>query len=203
MSFPLYRVLALTVALALTAVACGSSGATETTDVPTPVPTEAPVPPGEPAPTNAPASTEAPGPVDPNRIAGPGDAISVHYVGTLDDGEQFDSSRDRGQPLPFVVASGQMIAGFDAAVQGMKLGEVKTVRIDAADAYGEWTDDQVISVPIDQLPGEVAVGDELFSQQGQRFLVLEVSATEARLDANHALAGEALTFEIELVSFDN
>jgi FKBP-type peptidyl-prolyl cis-trans isomerase 2 len=209
MSFPVYRALALTAVLALTAAACGGSSAAEPTDPPAANPTQAPTPSGEPAPTNAPAPadapapTAAPGPVDPNRIAGPGDAISVHYVGTLDDGEQFDSSRDRGQPLSFVVASGQMIAGFDAAVQGMKLGEAKTVRIEAADAYGEWTEDQIISVALDQLPEGTAVGQELYSQQGQRFLVLEVNATEARLDANHALAGEALTFEIELVSFDN
>jgi FKBP-type peptidyl-prolyl cis-trans isomerase 2 len=133
----------------------------------------------------------------------PGDAISVHYVGTLDDGEEFDSSRRPGrQPLSFTVAAGQMIAGFDAAVQGMSLGEVKTVRIEAVDAYGEWSEDQVITVAIGDVPEGTAVGDELPSA-GRSFLVLEVTETEVRLDANSDLAGEALTFEIELVSFDN
>ena len=141
---------------------------------------------------------------DSGRAVMPDDPISVHYVGTLDDGEQFDSSRDRGQPLSFVVDAGQMIAGFDSAVRGMKLGQIKTVRIEAVDAYGEWSEESVLTVPIDQIPVETTVGDELFAGSGnQRFLVLEIGETEARLDANHELAGKALTFEIELVSFDN
>ena len=135
-------------------------------------------------------------------MVAPGDAISVHYVGTLDGGEVFDSSRPRGQPLSFVVGSGQTIAGFDAGVQGMKLGEVIDVRIEPVDAYGEWTEERVVTVPIDQVPPGAAVGDEL-SSGGQAFKVLEVSDTEVRLDANHPLAGQALNFEIELVSFDN
>ena len=105
--------------------------------------------------------------------------------------------------MSFVVASGRMIPGFDAAVQGMKLGEVKTVRLEPADAYGEWSEDNVVSVAIDQVPPDAAVGDELFSSAGQRFVVLEIGEAEVRLDGNSALAGQALTFEIELVSFDN
>ena len=132
-----------------------------------------------------------------------GDAISVHYVGTLDDGEQFDSSRDRGQPLSFVVDSGQMIAGFDAGVRGMAVGDIKTVRIESVDAYGEWTEEQVISIPVEALPEGTEAGEQLIAGNGQSVLVLEIDDIEVRLDANHPLAGEALTFEIELVSFEN
>jgi FKBP-type peptidyl-prolyl cis-trans isomerase 2 len=131
-------------------------------------------------------------------VVAAGDAISVHYVGTLDDGEQFDSSRDRDQPLSFVVASGQMIAGFDAAVHGMKLGEVKTVRIEPADAYGD-----VFAVPIDQVPAGTVAGDRLSASTGQSFQVVTVTETEAMLLPDHPLAGQALNFEIEIVSFDN
>lgn len=160
------------------------------------------------APTAAPTSavvTEAPVPADPNRLVAAGDEISVHYVGTLDDGEQFDSSRDRGQPLSFTVGIGQMISGFDAAVVGMKIGDVKTVTLSPAEAYGERTDPDVITVTLDQLPPDVTAGQTLFSQTGQQALVVEVGETEATLevDSNHPLAGQSLTFEIEMVSFEN
>ncbi len=193
------RALALTAALGLVAVGCGSSGAAVSTTAPvaTSTPTVSPVLPA-PLPGSAPSTSAA----DPSRVVQPGDAISVHYVGTFDDGEQFDSSRDRGQPLAFVVAAGQMIPGFDLAVRGMTLGDVKTVRIEPVDAYGEWIESQVITVPIGDVPEGTAVGDELFAA-GQRFVVVAATPTEVSLDGNHPLAGEALTFEIELVAFDN
>jgi FKBP-type peptidyl-prolyl cis-trans isomerase 2 len=139
------------------------------------------------------------------RIVQPGDAISVHYVGTLDNGELFDSSRDRGQPLSFTVAAGQMIAGFDFAVQGMRLGELKNVRIDPLDAYGPRSEPQIILVPLDQLPAGVVAGDLLSSSSRQAAAVIEVGETDAiiEIDTNHRLAGEALNFEIEIVSFNS
>ena len=195
--FPLIRrAFAITAVLGLLAGACSSAGGAA------PATTEAPVVSTAVVSTPVPDPSPAPSVGDPDRVVQPGDAISVHYVGTLDDGEQFDSSRDGGQPLSFVVAAGQMIAGFDAAVRGMKLGEVKTVRIDAVDAYGERTEDRVITVAIGGVPEGTAVGDELSAPTGQRFVVLEVTETEVRLDGNHHLAGQALTFEIEIVSFD-
>ena len=137
------------------------------------------------------------------RTVQPGDTISVHYVGTLDDGEVFDSSRARGQVLSFEVAAGRMIAGFDQAVRGMRVGEVKDVHIDAVDAYGEHTYSAVIAVPLEQLPEGVAVGDTLVTGTGQQVTVLEIDAVEAQIDTNHPLAGQALNFEIELVTFDS
>jgi FKBP-type peptidyl-prolyl cis-trans isomerase 2 len=132
-----------------------------------------------------------------------GDTVSVHYVGTFDSGEQFDSSRDRDTPLTFAVGAGQMIVGFDNAVQGMKLGEIKTVRLAPADAYGEKSPDALIEVPIAQVPEGTQAGDTLVSGQGQSVTVVEINDGIVIIDANHALAGEFLTFEIEIVSIES
>ena len=131
-----------------------------------------------------------------------GDQVEVHYVGTLDSGEQFDSSRERGETLGFEVGAGQMIAGFDQAVRGMAVGEVKTVRIEATDAYGEPSDDFRQEVPLADLPEGVAEGDPLFTPDGQQVTVIEINGDVAMIDFNHPLAGEALTFEIEMVTID-
>ena len=100
--------------------------------------------------TTTDAGSEITGAAD-GLVAQEGDSVAVHYVGTLDDGSEFDSSRG-GEPLPFVVGSGQMISGFDAAVHGMAVGDVKTVRIPAEEAYGDVDPELVFSVPIDEAP---------------------------------------------------
>ncbi len=102
-----------------------------------------------------------------------GDAIEVHYVGTLEDGTKFDSSRDRDQTLPFTVGAGQMIKGFDAGVLGMKLGETKTLTLAPADAYGEYDENKKQTVPKKDLASFVAagfkleVGEKLPTQMGE------------------------------------
>lgn len=169
----------------LVAAACGSSGSednVEQEDVK-----------GEPNPV-----AEASG--DGGFAAQDGDVVDVHYVGTLDDGSQFDSSRDRGQAFTFTVGSGQVISGFDEAVRGARVGDVNTVRMEPADAYGEWSEDNVIQVPFNPQQGDVQVGDEVYLTNGQPAVVLEVTEEYVKLDANHRLAGEALTFEIEVLS---
>jgi FKBP-type peptidyl-prolyl cis-trans isomerase 2 len=128
-----------------------------------------------------------------------GDVVEVHYVGTLDDGSQFDSSRDRGTPFNFTVGTGQVISGFDTAVRGALVGDTNTVRMEAADAYGEWSEENVLELPYDASQGELSVGDTVTINTGQPAEVLEVSATTVKLDVNHPLAGEALTFEIEVL----
>ncbi|MEE8337939.1 MAG: FKBP-type peptidyl-prolyl cis-trans isomerase [Dehalococcoidia bacterium] len=133
------------------------------------------------------------------RVARDGDKVEVHYRGTLDNGEEFDSSAGR-DPLGFTVGAGQMIAGFDAAVRGMAVGETVTVHIEAAEAYGERRDDLIIEFPIDQAPADVAVGDRLQLSNGAPATVVAVTETTVTIDANHELAGETLTFTIELVS---
>jgi FKBP-type peptidyl-prolyl cis-trans isomerase 2 len=132
-----------------------------------------------------------------------GDDISVHYVGTLDDGSQFDASRERGSTFDFTAGVGQVVPGFDAAVLGMTVGEVKTVRIEVADAYGERSDESILEVPIDQMPDGVKAGDQLTTPDGSRQVtVVEVRADVVVVDANHPLAGQVLTFEIELISIN-
>ena len=135
------------------------------------------------------------------RVAADNDRVTVHYRGTLDSGEEFDSSRG-GDPFGFVVGTGQVIAGFDDAVRGLAVGETVTVRIEAAQAYGEHSDDRVIEVPLDQAPPGLAEGDRVTVGSGTQATVLEVTETAVRLDTNHPLAGQALTFEIELLSVE-
>ncbi len=128
-----------------------------------------------------------------------GDLVEVHYIGTLDDGSKFDSSRDRDVPFSFTVGTGQVIGGFDEAVRGAKVGDINTVRIEPANAYGEWSEDNVIEVPLNPEQDDVAVGDAVFLTNGQAAVVLEVTVDTVTLDANHQLAGQALTFEIEIL----
>lgn len=134
-----------------------------------------------------------------------GDTVKIHYTGTLDDGTEFDSSAGR-DPLEFEIGSGQVIPGFDNAVEGMAVGDKKNVRIDAADAYGERHEQLVQQVPRSALPDDLAPeeGMALQSQspdgQVMMLMVTAVGDEEITVDANHPLAGKALTFDIELVS---
>ncbi|MGB0524610.1 MAG: FKBP-type peptidyl-prolyl cis-trans isomerase [Flammeovirgaceae bacterium] len=135
-----------------------------------------------------------------------GDRVRVHYVGTFpNNGEVFDSSVARNEPIEFEVGAGQMIKGFDDAVNGMAVGEKKTVNILAADAYGQRRDDQLIKVDRANLPEGMnpKVGDNLAVQdpQGRNIpvVVYALDETHITLDANHPMAGKDLTFEIELV----
>jgi peptidylprolyl isomerase len=129
-----------------------------------------------------------------------GDLVEVHYDGTLDDGSSFDSSRERGTPFSFDVGTGQVIPGFDDAVRGLRIGESLEVRIPPAEAYGEWSDENVVEVPYGPDQADVAVGDQVYLNTGQAAIVLEVKMDTVVLDANHKLAGEALTFKIEVLS---
>jgi peptidylprolyl isomerase len=133
-----------------------------------------------------------------------GDNVKVHYTGKLADGSIFDSS-DGGEPLEFAVGSGQVIQGFEEGVVGMKVGESKVVEIPVAKAYGERNDAMVIQAPIEQVPPdlnpELGMRLEMGGANGEvlRVVVVEVTDTHITLDANPPLAGEDLTFEIELV----
>ena len=125
--------------------------------------------------------------------------MSVHYHGTLDDGSVFDSSRERA-PLQFTVGSGQVIDGFDNAVRGLAVGESVTVRMEPSEAYGEPDPALIFELPIDRAPEGVEPGETLTASNGAQARVIAVTDTTFTIDANHSLAGQALTFEIELVS---
>lgn len=133
-----------------------------------------------------------------------GDTVQIHYTGTLDDGTQFDSSQGR-EPLEFEVGSGQVIPGFDKAVEGMAVGDSKSVRIEADEAYGQRHEQLVQQVDRSLLPDdlnpEAGMALQSSSPDGQvtQFVVTDVSDESITVDANHPLAGQALSFDIELV----
>jgi FKBP-type peptidyl-prolyl cis-trans isomerase 2 len=128
-----------------------------------------------------------------------GDTVHVHYTGRLDDGTQFDSSRGR-DPLSFTLGAGQVIAGFDKAVADLGVGESTTVRLEPSEAYGEVDPDLVISMARPAEPADLAEGLQVQLSNGARATITEVTDDTVVLDANHPLAGEALTFDLELVS---
>ncbi len=141
-----------------------------------------------------------------------GDKVKVHYTGRLAGGEVFDSSecQDDGcgcssGPLEFVIGAGNVIPGFEQGVIGMSPGETKTVVIPADQAYGERVEEMVAVVPRADIPAELTleVGGQLEVTQadGSAFpvIITEVTDTTVTLDANHPLAGRALTFDLRLV----
>lgn len=131
--------------------------------------------------------------------------VKVHYTGTFDNGEKFDSSYDRGEPLEFVCGAGMMIKGFDEAVKTMKAGEKKKIHLMPEEAYGMPDPDAIFTVTINDLPGSesLSVGQQVYltNQMGQPFPVKVIDKTEETItfDANHEMAGKELNFEIELV----
>jgi len=133
-----------------------------------------------------------------------GDVIRVHYTGKLLDGSQFDSSVGRA-PLEFTVGAGQMIAGFDAGVVGMTIGEKKTIQIDPEHGYGHKDPNALVEFPSSNVPEgmkvEVGMKLNLQNQYGQpvRVVVTEVREDVIIMDTNHFLAGQDLVFEVELV----
>jgi peptidylprolyl isomerase len=133
-----------------------------------------------------------------------GDTVHVNYTGKLADGTIFDTSRDR-HPVQFTIGKGQLIAGFEQAVIGMKKGESKTIVIPADQAYGPRLQENVVAVDRKNLPADLnaEVGQRLEITQTDDKTVLvtvvEVSEASMTLDANHPLAGKDLTFDIELV----
>ena len=134
-----------------------------------------------------------------------GKTCRTHYRGTFNDGTQFDSSYDRGEPLEFICGVGQMIRGFDAAVAEMEVGEKVNIHLMPEEAYGMPDPNAIFTVAIAQLPGaeEVEVGQQVYlqNQYGQPFPVKVVDKNETMItfDANHEMAGKELNFSIELV----
>ena len=134
-----------------------------------------------------------------------GKTCRTHYRGTFNDGTQFDSSYDRGQPLEFICGAGQMIQGFDAAVADMEVGQTVDVHLMPEEAYGMPSPDAIFDVEIAQLPGaeDLEVGQQVYltNQLGQPFPVKVTAKNDTTItfDANHEMAGKELNFHIELV----
>jgi peptidylprolyl isomerase len=131
-----------------------------------------------------------------------GDTVRVHYRGTLADGTEFDSSEGR-EPLEFTLGAGVVIPGFEAAVVGLEPGEKRTVTLPPEDAYGPKNETLIQRVDADAFSEDPYVGGhvDLIAPDGGR-LPGEITAVDEQgvvLDFNHPLAGETLTFEVELV----
>ena len=132
-----------------------------------------------------------------------GDKVSVHYVGKLNDGRVFDSSKER-EPLEFTVGSDQLISGFDTALVGMKEGGQKVVVLPPDQAYGEHDPELVKEVDKKYFPPHLhpEAGQSLRLGEGPEATIVTITSVDKDtvvLDANHPLAGSVLTFEIELV----
>jgi len=133
-----------------------------------------------------------------------GDKVKVHYTGRLLDGTQFDSSAGRA-PLEFVVGAGQMIRGFDTGVEGMAIGEKKTLQISPNEGYGERSEENIIEFPKTNVPPDMKLEPGMqLTLRDQAGNPVPVTVAELKeeiivLDANHFLAGKDLVFDIELV----
>ena len=141
-----------------------------------------------------------------------GHQVVVHYIGRLDEETVFDTSveevakacgkynaqRNYNEGLAFQVGAGQMIAGFDKAVEWMSIGQTKTVHIEAKDAYGERSDKNLVKVPLSQIPGsdKLEKGMKVYASTGQPFTVYAIDDKEVTLDGNSELAGKKLIFDI-------
>lgn len=138
------------------------------------------------------------------KSAGSGNTVRVHYTGTLDDGNVFDSSREH-DALEFIIGDGRMIPGFEKAVTGMNAGDTKRVKIPANEAYGVHRDELIVKIVRSHFPDNIVpiagLQLSLRSPEGQiiNAVITSVEEENVLLDANHPLAGKDLTFDIELM----
>jgi peptidylprolyl isomerase len=130
------------------------------------------------------------------------DRVRIHYTGRTQDGQVFDTSRER-EPLEFEAGSPEVIPGISHAVVGMQEGQERTITVAPEDAFGPRREEMIQEVPRSALPPEVQVGDPLSAQSGDqqvRVWVAELDAERAVIDGNHPLAGQTLEFDLELVA---
>lgn len=138
-----------------------------------------------------------------------GKMVKIHYTGSLDGGEVFDTSRLRDEPIEFECMAGTVIKGFDDAVRDMEAGDKKHIHLEPEEAYGERREELVQTVPVDQVPNaqDLPVGESVYMQgpDGHPFPVKVVSVDDENVvfDMNHPLAGKPLNFELELMEVRN
>ena len=133
-----------------------------------------------------------------------GDQVTVHYIGTLDNGRIFDS-RDDDSPLEITLGAGDVFPALEEQIVGMKAGQVKNIILAAEQAYGPRLNENILTLNRDMFPAEreLKVGQKLsleFGGQSERIMmIVKVEEDEVTLDGNHALAGLELTFALQLV----
>ena len=134
-----------------------------------------------------------------------GTNATVHYRGTLEDGSEFDNSHVRGEPITFTVGAGQMIVGFNDAVNGMTVEETKTVTLTPDQAYGDVNPEAQTTFPKSGFPADLELVEgmpvPLRTPDGRTLMgrLTEQQEETVTIDLNHPLAGQTLQFEIELV----
>jgi len=137
-----------------------------------------------------------------------GNSVTLHYKGTFPDGEVFDDSRSRGNPMSILVGQGRLIKGFENALIGMTEGEVKTVNLTADEAYGQAVPEAVVEVPRAAFPENfkfeegISVSGTGPGGQPMHATVVSFTDTQVTLDHNHPLVGKALNFEIEMLEIE-
>lgn len=139
-----------------------------------------------------------------------GNTVTLEYEGRFEDGVVFDSSKhgDHTHPLVFAVGAGEVIEGFDKAVEGMDVGEEKEFEIEPGEGYGEYNEDYKKEIPRDVLPKdqdpEVGMTLVMSSPEGQQFpgKIIEVDENKIIIDLNHPLAGKKLIFKIKIVDVE-
>ena len=134
-----------------------------------------------------------------------GDIIKVQYTGTFDDGAVFDSSETHGKPMKFQVGSGQLIMGFDNSVMGKDVGDEFSIKLQPAEAYGEYQEGMSQKIPRDQFPKdaepELGMMLQVMSPDGHAAIatITEVSEDDITLNLNHPMAGKVLNFKIKII----
>lgn len=132
--------------------------------------------------------------------------VTVHYTGSFDDGEVFDTTEGR-EPLAYVEGAHEVVPGFEAAVAGMQPGEKKHIHLEPKDAYGERTPELVYHMPTIEIPNydDLVVGQMIYLMNGEGYQqlarVLRVEDDgDTYFDFNHPMAGSAINFDLELIS---
>ena len=129
--------------------------------------------------------------------------VSMEYTLHVD-GEKIDSS-DGQDPLQFLAGHGNIITGLERELMGMKVGESKDVKIQPAEAYGEFDDQAFMEVPRDQFPKDMQVEEGLEltvrddSGQSRYARVDAVEGDNVTLNFNHPLAGDELHFNVKVI----
>jgi FKBP-type peptidyl-prolyl cis-trans isomerase SlyD len=130
-------------------------------------------------------------------------AVSIHYILTNSAGEQLDSSKD-ADPMVYLHGFGQIIPGLENALTGKVVGDKFNVTVASADAYGDRKDEMVQVVPKSMFRdmGEIEEGMHFNADTSHGVSVVTVSKVDGddiTIDGNHPLAGEELTFDVEVM----